>query len=157
MPFGLSPIRFETLSNVTATPGPQDGELGDRVFYAGREYLRIFNAGTTAAVGYAMTPIANSTLLTCTVSTVTSADIPVGVVYHAAIPTENYGWLLTRGIGVVASPAGSAVAAGAVLEVQDNGAWGTVSNTTGNLGNAQAKALSAIACAATGKAYVSCY
>lgn len=110
----LSPILFESVSNVTSTPSV---ELGTERTYAGESYRYIHHCGiATAAVGLGLIRPASAAagLYSASVSSV-SGDVCVGFIKHAQMAANQYGWALTRGLVTVAVSSGaSTVAAGAV-------------------------------------------
>ena len=150
------PVLFGTVSAVTATRGPSDPEVGATKTIGSREYVYVYNAGgSTIDVGMAgICSAAISGALNVTVSSVSGVNIAVGVCQNTAIPTLNYGWLMTKGLGVVEMGNFSATA-GDGLTLAGDGLFDVVSGFTGTLapiGNAQA----AIASAASGQAYIRC-
>lgn len=157
--YGQSPIRFGSVSMVTATLGNNDPEVGTRVTEASGEYLFVYNgADSSAPVGFGMVVQTASTGFSCTITSVTSADICVGVVKHAAITTGTYGWLLTRGYCTVEMLATSGtVAERGLLELGAAGLFAPVSNTTGNKAPAVGIALAEIVTGASGSAYIRCF
>jgi hypothetical protein len=109
----ISPIFFKGISNVTAVA---DVELGTKRTEAGEDYVYVYNCGgNTAAVrlGVSRPASAYAGLYSVSVSSV-SGDLPVGFVKHVAIPSEEYGWVLTRGlVSVSVASSASDQAAGA--------------------------------------------
>jgi hypothetical protein len=94
--FALAPVLEEPISSVTATPSRN---VGDRVIWAGEEYVYCFNAGggqcnpgngvkfVTGASGYSVAA-----------TSVTDTFNPcVGVVKHVTLTTDTYGWVMTKG------------------------------------------------------------
>lgn len=123
----ISPVQFESVSAVTATPSV---ELGTERTVAGQKYVYIHNCGiSTASVGYGLVRPASAAagLYSCSVSSV-SGDQCIGFVKHADIPTLYYAWALTDGlVGLQVSSGASTVAAGAVgLGINGNIATHTV-------------------------------
>ncbi len=121
--YSQSPIRFDTVSSVTLTPGTKDPEVGTVIREGDEEYIYVYNNGTspisvgqfavcTAVTGYSVT-----------VSSITHVDVPVGVCKHATMATATYGWLLRKGFGPM--KVGSAVAAGDLLIPGADGNWQT--------------------------------
>lgn len=110
----ISPVMFESVSAVTATPSV---EVGSKRTVAGEDYVYIFNCGvSTASVGIGLIRPASAFagIYSCSVSSV-SGDQCTGFVKHADIPTLNYGWAMKRGLVTVSvSSFASTVAAGAV-------------------------------------------
>jgi hypothetical protein len=153
------PIAFNSVSMVTATLGANDPELGTRLSTGGLEYVFVFNAGGED-IDPGLGAVLNSaaTGMSVTVSSATSADIVVGVCRHATLPTDTYGWLVTRGVTPIEMGATSGtVAALGLVEIAANGVFVPVSNTTGNKATPLGKALAEIVSNASGNAYISCY
>lgn len=155
----VGPVSFEGVSAVTATPGSNDGELGYRKWVDGKEYVRVYNdCNSTIPPGYGVVLQSGVSGYSITLSSVTSADIVVGVAQSISMPTANYGWVVSKGITPIEMGATSgSVAAGGLVEIGANGLFVPVSNTTGNKAPAVGKALAAIVSSASGSAYVSCY
>lgn len=94
--YGLSPVGFESVSNVTAT---NSVELGARQIFASDEYVYVYNAGggdsypyygmklVTGASGYS---VANTSLANV-------ASPMVGVIVHSTITAGYYGWVMVKG------------------------------------------------------------
>lgn len=119
--YSQSPIRFGSVSMVTATLGTNDPEVGTVITEGDEEYIFVYNNGTsqisvgrgavvTAVTGYSVT-----------VSSVTHTDVPVGVCKHATLTTGTYGWLLRKGFGPAL--AGSALVAGDLVCLGADGGW----------------------------------
>jgi len=127
--YSNTPILFGGISGVTATRG-KDPEPGTRIIYAGKEYVYVYNAGTTQISKGNVAVIATSTTgYSCTVSSAVFG-IPVGVCVHATLTTATYGWLAFRGTVEVSAP--SACVQGSAIGVGANGAVATyLCGTTG--------------------------
>lgn len=110
----ISPILFESVSAVTATPSV---ELGTERTVAGEKYVYVHNCGTGSTgvgVGLIRPASAFAGLYSASVSSA-SGDMCVGFVKHATIPTLNYGWALEDGVVTVAiASSASSLAVGAV-------------------------------------------
>ncbi len=157
---GVAPIRFGTLSMVTATLGANDPELATKITEDGRDYIFVYNGGNSQiSPGYAGCLQSSATNYSVTVSAATSADFVLGVCRHATLTTGTYGWLVSKGITPVQMGAtnSSAVAQRDLIEVGANGVFERVSNTTGNKAAGVGQALDAIATGASGSAFISCY
>ncbi len=163
----VAPIRFGTTSFSTAGaaaavpgsgPGPNDPALGDFCEEGGKRWVFVYNdGGASAAVGCAFVLNSAATGYSVTVSSVTSADYPIGVVQNATFLTGTYGWVMVRGIGQVRTmTASGTVAARQLLELGANGLCYGQSNTTGN-GMSYGQAISAIVSTTTGLAFISCF
>jgi hypothetical protein len=147
------------VSSTTATLGTNDGAVGQRVWRDGCEFMMVYNdCNSEISPGYGVTPQSGvSSAYSCTVSSVTSADILLGVT-HVTMATAAYGWIVVKGVANVEMDGTSGTAASLdLLEPADNGTFVPVSNTTGNLGAAQVKALEAIVSSASGSAFINCY
>ncbi len=157
--YSAAPIRFGSLSMVTATLGSNDPNMGDRcIDENGREYRFVYNYGTTANVGHGVVAATAATGYSVIVSSVTAADLVVGVVRHAPITTGAYGWVVTKGVTPVQMMATSgSVAENGLIEIAANGFFAPISNTTGNFAPVIGKALAAIVSSASGNAFISCY
>lgn len=157
---GVAPINFAGVSMVTASLGKNDPEVGTKLTVDGRDYVFVYNGGTSQiSPGYGAVPQSSATGYTVTVSAATSADFCVGVCRHATLTTGTYGWLVQHGITPVQLGAtnSSTVAQRGLLEIGANGVFEAVSNTTGNKAPACAVALEAVATGASGSAFVSCF
>jgi hypothetical protein len=154
-----APVIFGGVSATTNSRGSNDPELGTRMWYEGREYVYVYNdCNSNMAVGQGVVLQSGASGYSCSISSVTSVDIVVGIVRNSTISTGYYGWAVTKGITYVKMMATSGtVAAGDLLEIGGNGLFYKASNTTGNIAPAVGKALEAIVSSATGLAYVSCY
>jgi hypothetical protein len=145
----------ESVSAVTAT---NSVALGSMRIENGKEFRYVYNAGTTAAVGYGVIQSASSAY-TVTVSAAVG-DRCFGVVTNVAIPSSYYGWVQTRGPAHVYVGGDHASAAtGGGLYLIANGAFAAV--TTGATGSTWAameagRTLETIGTAQTGSAYLTC-
>lgn len=151
---------FAGVSQVTASLGKNDPELGSRASFGGGEYIFVYNTGNSQISPGRAAVLSGVTGYSVTVSSTINADHIIGVCYHATLTTGTYGWLLTRGIGVVATSTSVALATGAVATVQADGYWDNlqISGVTSQVQpSARAKVLVTAASAATGAAYISCY
>lgn len=155
--YGVAPVRFGGISMVTASLGDNDPEVGTECQHAGENYRFVYNAGNSAIKpGFAAT-VSGLAGYSCTVSTTTSVDFIVGVCKHATLSTGTYGWLLTKGFTKVVMAADNSCAAGQLLTVAADGEFALKSNSTGYPAPAFGKAVSAIASAGSGMAYITCY
>lgn len=159
MPYSQSPVRFGSLSMVTGTLGRNDPELGATIMDGQLFYQFVYNGADTQAVpGMALVPLAGASGLTGTISSTTSADLCLGVVKHATLTTNTYGWVVVRGVTSVKMGATSGtVTTGGLIEIAANGLFVPVSNTTGNKSPAVGKALNTIASSALGDAFINIY
>lgn len=132
---GLSPIRFGTTSMTTATLGPNDPEVGTRCNVGARDYVFVYNAcASTFTVGKGVVLATAATGYSCILSSVTSADLLVGVARDVQIAPSAYGWVVSRGVTPIEMHADVSGVTGAVLELAANGVFAILSNTTGNKG-----------------------
>jgi hypothetical protein len=90
---GIGPIRFESVSNVTATPSVSLGEIA---FYEG-EYYEYVYAVKELPVGYGAV-YSGTSGHSCVATGVVSGEFCAGFVKHAAISSGSYGWLLKKGV-----------------------------------------------------------
>ena len=132
--YGLQQVFEESVSQVTATNTIQ---LGTERWEGGNKYRYIYNkSSSTASVGYAMVYIgANASAssgYSLTVSS-TAGDYDIGgVVYHADIPANYYGWVVVNGV-VPACYSNSGTTAGHYVALDGDGVFRSGSATTGNL------------------------
>ncbi len=157
--YNAAPIRFSSVSMVTTTLGVNDPQVGDRCSDSGIDYVFVYNNGNSqASVGLGMvaTAVAGYSL---TVSSLVDADVCVGVVRHATLPTAAYGWLAYRGFVTVNFGSTTSGAAGAYLEIGTDGSFAprAASNATGLLfGDVCGKVMSAVASGASVGVYLNC-
>lgn len=146
---------FNPISNVTATKGTNDPELGQTTFYNGADYLYVYSSNE-ASVGHAVI-MTGTTGYTVSVGTVTNVDIPAGWVQHATLTTGTYGWIATRGVLKMQMSAAASVAIGGLVVAGANGFMNTLIVSGGTVvvqGPAVARALSNVASTASGYFYV---
>ena len=155
------PVRFVSVSFTTESLGGKYPKLGEETYDSdGNKYVYIYNdCNSQISPGYGVAVQSGvSTPYSCTLSTVTSADLLVGVVKHSTITTGSYGYVVTRGVVNVEMLATSgSVATNSPIEIGANGAFAPVSNTTGNKAGIKGKSLAAIVSGASGSAYISVY
>lgn len=102
----VSPVLFESVSSVTATPSV---ELGMARTVAGEQYVYVYNSGgaaTGVGVGLSRPVSAAAGLYSMTASSI-SGDVCGGFVKHATIAAASYGWILTKGLVTVAIASGA--------------------------------------------------
>lgn len=146
----VSPILFESVSAVTATPSI---EVGSTRREGNADYVYVYNAGNSQispAFGCVMSGVSGYSV---TVSSTTSVDLLVGIVKHATITTGAYGWMMVRGFGEFKAEASNSFAAGQLIAVAADGAFALKSNSTGYPTPAVGKAMAAIASGASGTGY----
>lgn len=149
-------VTFGGISNVTATRGANDPELGSRFSYGNADYVYVYSSDE-ASVGHAVCMTGTTGGWTVSVGTVTGVDYPVGWVQNTTLTTGTYGWVAQRGIlkvqmsATVSSPIGGLLAVGTngfMIASQLSAATSTIQ------GPAVARAVSNIASTASGYAYV---
>lgn len=154
---GISPIMFGTPSMTTTTLGANDPELGTRATWNGGEYVFVYNGGGTQ-ISVHLGAVASLTVsgFTVTVSSLTQVDVLFGVCQHNTIAASAYGWLLTRGFGVVAMGADNSAAVGGILALGSDGAFAkkASANTDIFLPEGCGKFQSAVASGASGNAWI---
>lgn len=148
----ISPVYFESVSAVTATPSV---ELGSRrTDSAGNEYIYVYNHGRETYPGRCVYLKTASSGYTISVTNVAAAVGQfAGGINHATMLSSSYGWIMTKGLSKVA-PDTNAVsfntdvwltvgvddgytAAPASLATGTRIGW-TISSGVTNLGTAQA-------------------
>lgn len=146
-------VRFAGVSQVTASLGSKDPQVGQRCKEGDEEYIFVYNTGSNAQINPGQCAVLSGvTGYSVTVSSV-SLDLALGVCKHATITTGAYGWLMTRGFSAVEMGADYSCVTGQLLEISTDGTFDVASNTTGNAGYV-AKAMESIASGASGQAYV---
>jgi hypothetical protein len=155
------PVKFYGVSHVTATLTSRHPQLGEETYDAdGNKYVWIYNdcnSDLPPGIGLVLQS-GVSTAYSMTLTAATNAGICMGVTRHASIPTANYGFVLTRGVGVAEMiTASGTVAANQAIAMAADGEWDKVSNTTANLVPAVGQALEAIISGASGSAYFNIY
>lgn len=151
--YSADPIRFGSVSMVTATPGSNDPEVGSKIIEGDEEYIFVYNNGNSQINPGSGATVSAVTGYSVTVSTVTMIDYVVGVCKHATLTTGTYGYLLTRGFGSAKMTANSACAAGQLLTVGADGAFAVKSISTDAPGNVYAKVMVATASAGLADAF----
>ena len=99
----LSPVLFESVSAVTASPSV---DLGIRRVVDGNEYIYCFNAGNVQ-ISQGMPGLINSANSNFSVSASNAVSQSgwhkfVGVCHNATLTTATYGWLMSKGVAIVA-------------------------------------------------------
>jgi len=125
---GISPVRFEGVSQVTAT---NSVELGTTCQFEGNEYMYVYNAGNSqASKGHAVV-LSGTTGYSVTVSSLTMTDFAVGMVKHATLTTATYGWVMTRGFATFIAGASDSFASGNPIALGVDGAFVNKTLSTG--------------------------
>lgn len=155
--YHAAPVNFAGVSQVTASLGDNDPELG-YVFRKGdEEYVFVYNAGgeqINPGEGCILSAVSGYSV---TVSSVTAVGWAFGVVKHATLTTDTYGWVMRKGFCPVEMSANNSAAAGDLLVLGTDGLWANKSVSTGHIAPAAGKAMEAIASGASGQAYISIY
>lgn len=151
--YGVSPVLFAGVSQVTASLGTNDPEIGTRMSAGDEDYLFVYNAGNSQAVPGQLLTASAVTNYSLTISSTTNLDVAVGVVKHATLTTGTYGWLLTKGFGPAKLTADSGCAAGQLLTVGGDGVWSVKSLSTAIPSEVYGKAMTATASAGVCDAY----
>lgn len=111
--YGVSPVAFEPVSQVTATPSV---ELGTRRTEGGKEYLYCYNNTGSAVTQGALMVASALSGYSLTRSSTAAADFPLVGVENAALAAGDYFWGLVRGpmsIMSMALTAGNLITVGA--------------------------------------------
>lgn len=91
--YGLDPVCFESVSNVTAT---NTVELGTIRFHDGEYYKYVHAAKTVSmGIGGVYTGTSGKTIVA---TGAVSGEHCAGVVKHESIPSGQYGWLMVHGV-----------------------------------------------------------
>lgn len=129
--YNMPPLQVESVSTVTDT-GTVD--LGTRVWKDGREYVYVYNTGSTAPVGYCVILTGTSGYtVNVTYNSVTTDNLRptvFGVVREADLDATAYGWVVTRGHCDLYNDGTAAVAAGDMIIPSLNGKVKAVSSTS---------------------------
>lgn len=164
--YANGPVLFQGISFVTATPAHY--RPGDRVHFAGEEYVYVYNdANSDFAPTYLLQAQSGATGYSLTITNATNTGLPLALVKHATLPTANYGWGLVKGFGTIEMTANSGtVAVNGLLTPGVDGtcAPGLVQTQTTSTDGATIRmmqpvgqALAEIVTGASGAAYVSLY
>ena len=148
------PVLFYGKSHVTASLGSNHPEVGTLVtFEDGNTYRWVYNEGNTdIAPGLLAQLNSAATGYSVTVTNATNTGRPVGVVKHATLTTDTYGWLLTKGFGKIEMNATSGtIGARANIFVGVDGQGAVTGAGEGPVG----VAMTAIVSAASNDAYFS--
>lgn len=123
-----------TVSGVVSSL-PAGYSLGEQRVLDENTYRLVYNSGgEQATVGNVMIGGAGGIgPYSCTVTTA-AGDIPpkaIGVVKHATLTTDTYGWLLTRGDAGKLIASNVSIATGAIIEVKVGGVVGDTAAASG--------------------------
>jgi len=159
MSYNDQTVVFSGKSSVTSALGANDPQVGTRKTFDGEDYLWIYNEGSaTIPVTYACSLNGSGVVgYSCNISNPTGTAQFVGMVKHTAIPTLNYGWLLTRGFATVELGPSDSMVTGQLLGVGVNGQFAFKSGSTGFPSRDVGHVLATIASGASGAAYISIY
>jgi len=153
--YNVAPVRFGVgVSGSTTTQGVNDPEIGTRCVVDEVEYLFVYNAGGEQVLPGQPVILSAVTGYSVTVSSVTSVDFAIGVRLHSTLPTAGYGWVATRGIGVIEMGSNESCVTGNPLGIGTEG-FCLASNMTGFQTPVCGKALESIASGGSGSAYFS--
>lgn len=151
-------VRFGGVSQVTATLGPNDPQVGQTAREGNAEYIFVYNAGNSQiSPGYGAVCSGVSGYSVTVSSVAANNDVPIGVCVHATLTTATYGFLLKKGFCTFVAAANSGAVAGLPLIMGDDGTWATKSISTGAAGNTYGKVMVATASAGVGSAYFQIY
>ena len=148
----VSPISFESVSSVTATPSVA---LGTRKIHNGEEYVYVCNAmasAATAGIGLTISGLSGYSL---TRSSLAGADIFMCFVKHTDIPAAGYGWGLVRGL--VSAHFASTMTTGVLVAVGLDGIVQTYTTATSFDPGILGKVISAATANGQGMTYVKCF
>lgn len=149
---GISPISFESVSNVTATPSVQ---LGTRRVVNGEEYVYFYNnTGSSVTAGMAMT-CSGLSGYSLTRSTTADTDLVVCFNKHAAVPAGSYAWGLVRGL--IQAEFNSTMVTGIPITVGTDGQVKTFCTASGSYAVYLGKTLSSATATSFGLCYVKCF
>ena len=93
--YGISPLSFESVSAVTATPTP-GLDLGTERIVAGEKYRYVYSLGQISP-GYGAT-YSGTSGNSVAATGVVSGEHCAGFCKHATLTTGTYGWLLVKGV-----------------------------------------------------------
>jgi hypothetical protein len=147
---GISPILFESVSAVTATPSV---EVGTRRQVGDEEYVYIYNVGSSTIGAGKFFTASLVTGYSVTVSTTTSVDMPLGICKHADIATGSYGWGMVAGFAKFIAATNESFAAGALITCAGDGLAANKTISTGYVAAAFGKAMEAVASAGSGQGF----
>lgn len=154
--YSVDPVLFGVgVSGSTATLGVNDPEIGTRISQGELDYLFVYNAGgQDIAVGQPVC-LSGVTGYSVTVSCVSVTDFAIGVRQHSTLPSSQYGWVATKGIGTIEMDADASCATGELLMIGNEGFAQKSTHTfeTPGIG----KALESLASGASGIAYFSLF
>ena len=142
------------ISNITSLNNlPAVGEFV-REPSTDHEYCFIYNdCNSELKTGDGVVLCSNASAGSVTLSSVSGANMPFGLVKNASIATGCYGFVLTKGFGRVNMHADVSAAVGEPLFLGANGKFGNKSISTGAMANVVGQALSAIASGVSGPAF----
>ena len=132
--YGERSLNEESVSNVTATNSVQPGA---RRSLGGIQYVYVYNGGgedINPTYGATLGETVGTSGYTVTVSSTTSISPLAGVVKHATLTTDTYGWLLVNGICTCEVGTTTSLGTAAGEHVACLGEDGTVERVTGATG-----------------------
>jgi hypothetical protein len=148
--YGVGPVKFESVSAVTATPSVEVGTIIDE---GDEKYLYVYNDGGAQINPGNLATVSQVTGYSVTVSTVTGADFVVGVCKHATLTTATYGWLMVRGFGPAKAPAAQSLVTGDMIGIGVDGVCCLASNATNFVAGVIGKCVKGTASAGVGEAF----
>ena len=122
----LSPVLFESVSNVTAT---NSVELGTRAKDSnGYEYVYCYNAGNSQiSPGFGGIVVTGTSGYSVTITSVADGVHRfAGVCKHNTLTTATYGWLMYNGYANVESAADSTLTGGLYLALKADGTFNNI-------------------------------
>jgi len=155
--YGNEPVKFGSISMVTATLGDNDPEPGYEAKVGDEKYVFVYNAGNSQIPPTYGATVSAVTGYSVTLSSITSVDFLIGICKHATLTTATYGWLMTRGFATVEMEADNSCTAGQILALAADGEFALKSNSTGYPTPAVGKAQAAIASGGSGAAFISVF
>lgn len=96
---GATPLSFVTTDS--AAIRAKGHTVGDRVDFAGEEYVLVHNAGASIAAKGNFMVLSSLSGYSLTISSLSAQHMPICVVKHEDIPAGGFGWGLVRGFSQV--------------------------------------------------------
>ncbi len=155
--YSVSPVRFGVgVSGYTATLGVNDPELGTRCVVDENEYLFVYNNSTAHITAGSPAGLSGVTGYSVCATFITALDAAIGVRLHSTLPTNYYGWICTKGVGVINMGANESCVTGTLLQLGVGG-FAAKTNSTNYQSPTHAKALESIASGGSGAAFFSIF
>lgn len=151
--YSAAPVNFAPVSQVTATLGVNDPEVGTIIRAGNAEYVFVYNVGNSQiSPGFGAT-LSGVSGYSVSVSSVAETDTLVGICVNTTLTTATYGWLLRRGFGPGVAAVDSGVSTGAILTTAADGKVSQKTISTGFCGPILGKAMTSAASNASFAAY----